>query len=736
MTQAQLLEKVIFFVLNVLVSGAIALPDSVQGFTDFTVICPSLLLTQTPIKMQFSLSGYLSQTVNFTVNISDSSGVKCANPFSNSRSGQFADNDFLMVDAGSTLGELAIHAQAHGQGYRSFTKTCNVFVVPGWCCVLPFFITVCVAIYSKNVLVAMFTGLYFGALILSHYNPFAAFLRVGDTFLFLALKNANLGMLLFTFFMSGMIGVVNKSDGFRALAARLNVFVQSSRGAQLATLFAGLLIFFDDYSNTLIIGPSLLPVTDAARVSREKLAFLVDSTSASITSMVLLSTWIGFELSIMGKELTLANIQEEPVSVFVRSLSLRYYTILLVVFCTANILMLRDFGPMLVAEQRARRSAQKVYIAEVQESDPSSHDSTAPSADDAVSSEHPSASLQHTNADASIASSAAHASPPDPALWYFAAIPILVMTVTMGFGIFFDGRSKIIEQDPDRSAGMMDILSATDTSKVLIWSTLLASVSAIALCVSLKRLCLEDSVEAWVEGIRVVVPGLLILIFSWSMGEMSAHVHVGAFLTSFLGSSIPPSIFPALVFITGALISLATGSSWGTMSILFPMVVPVAAHMGGLVHGHPHPIAPDVVVASIAAILSGSIFGDHCSPISDTTVFAAITSSCDLMSHVKTQLPYAITIALVSLVCSLFTGLFGLHLSPLFILVGSVVCCLIIRFFGTELENYHFDNRVRVREVKGLKARVTDCWNSARVCRVRQNLPDDSEMSLVQEHAN
>jgi Na+/H+ antiporter NhaC len=304
----------------------------------------------------------------------------------------------------------------------------------------------------------------------------------------------------------------------------------------------------------------------------------------------------------------------------------------------------------------------------------------------------------------------------------------------MGFGIFFDGCSKIIEQDLDRSMSMMDILSATDTSKVLIWSTLLASVSAITLCVSLKRLRLEDSVEAWVDGIRVVVPGLLILIFSWSVGEMSAHVHVGAYLSSFLGSSIPASIFPALVFVTGALISLATGSSWGTMSILFPMVVPVAAHMGGLVHGHPAATAPDVVVASIAAILSGSIFGDHCSPISDTTVFAAIASSCDSISHVKTQLPYAMTIASVSLICSLLTGLLGLHLSPLFVLMGSVLCCLILRFCGTELENHEFDNRRRVREVKSLNTRLTYCWNRVRFGKVRQQQPDDSEMSLVPGH--
>ena len=445
----------------------------------------------------------------------------------------------------------------------------------------------------------------------------------------------------------------------------------------------------------------------------------------------------------MGKELTLANIQEEPVSVFMRSLSLRYYTILLIVFCVANILMLRDFGPMLVAERRARQAAQNANVAEAaQETDPSSSSnvSAAPDAFEAEPLQNPSASLQlafdSSNVNTSAASAAVQASPPDPNLWFFAAVPIVVMSVTMGFGIFFDGRSKIMEQDPDRSTSMMDILSATDTSKVLIWSTLLASVSAIVMCVSLKRLRLEDSVEAWVEGIRVVVPGLLILIFSWSVGEMSAHVHVGAYLTSFLGSSVPPSIFPALVFVTGAMISLATGSSWGTMSILFPMVVPVAAHMGGLVHGHPVAIAPDVVVASVAAILSGSIFGDHCSPISDTTVFAAIASSCDLMSHVKTQLPYAITIASVSLVCSLLTGLFGLHLSPLFILIGSVACCLIIRFCGTELENHQFDNRGRVREVKSFNTRATDCWNRVRFRKARQHLPDDSEMSLVTEHAN
>jgi hypothetical protein len=168
------------------------------------------------------------------------------------------------------------------------------------------------------------------------------------------------------------------------------------------------------------------------------------------------------------------------------------------------------------------------------------------------------------------------------------------------------------------------------------------------------------------------------------------------------------------------------------MSILFPMVVPVAAHMGGLGHGHRVTVAPDVVVASVAAILSGSIFGDHCSPISDTTVFAAIASSCDLMSHVQTQMPYALTIAVVSLACSLLTGLLGLHLAPLFILFGSCVCCLILRFFGTEVENFRFDNRERVRDIKSWKAHFTDCWNRVRSPEVRQNSPDDSEMSLVQ----
>jgi hypothetical protein len=279
---------VLFLIVCLFPSNALALSDAVEGFADFSLICPSLLLASTPIKLQFSLSGFLSLPVNFTVNVSDIDGIKCVNSFNRIQTGRFADDQFLLVDAGSRLGSATISAQAHGEAYMTFEQSCSVFVAPGWCCVVPFIVTVCVAVYSKNVLVAMFAGLYVGAFVLARYNPFTAFLRVGDTFMFLALKNANLGMLLFTFFMSGMIGVVNKSDGFRAVAVRLNVFVQSSKGAQLATLFAGLLIFFDDYSNTLIIGPSLLPVTDAARVSREKLAFLVDSTSSSVTSMVLL----------------------------------------------------------------------------------------------------------------------------------------------------------------------------------------------------------------------------------------------------------------------------------------------------------------------------------------------------------------------------------------------------------------------------------------------------------------
>jgi hypothetical protein len=293
-------QRAILLLFFLLAPVALASPNAVEGFVHFTVNCPSLLLAQTPIKLQYSLIGFLSRPVNFTINVSETGGVRCVNPVFSRRAGQFDDEEFLIVDAGSQLGNVRFNVEAHGEGYDSFQKSCNIFVVPAWCCVLPFVVTIGVAIYSKNVLVALFTGLYVGALLLAQYNPLLAFLRAGDTFMFLALKNANLGMLLFTFFMSGMIGVVNKSDGFRAVAVRLNVFVQSSRGAQLATLFAGLLIFFDDYSNTLIIGPSLLPVTDAARVSREKLAFLVDSTSASVTSMVLLRLFVLFETLKLG----------------------------------------------------------------------------------------------------------------------------------------------------------------------------------------------------------------------------------------------------------------------------------------------------------------------------------------------------------------------------------------------------------------------------------------------------
>jgi Na+/H+ antiporter NhaC len=236
------------------------------------------------------------------------------------------------------------------------------------------------------------------------------------------------------------------------------------------------------------------------------------SSIITTASSFLRSTWIGFELSILGKELTLANIQEEPVSVFVRSLSLRYYTILLIVFCNANILMLRDFGPMLLAEQRARQSARQSISSESQQQPDVSNPASA--AENAESPSNPDAAPQLTanlaNIDTTAASAAVQASPPNPALWYFAAVPIAVMSVTMACGIVVDGRSKIMEQDPDRSISMMDILSATDTSKVLIWSTLLASVSAIVLCVSLKRLCLEGAVEAWVEGIRVSASWLIV----------------------------------------------------------------------------------------------------------------------------------------------------------------------------------------------------------------------------------
>jgi len=529
--------------------------------------------------------------------------------------------------------------------------------IPGALCLLPSVVIVLSAILSQNVCFALFTGLIVGGTLISAYNPFEGFLRAGDTFLYDALQGADQGLLLFTWFMAGLVGVISRNGGALGLGKVFVQYATSARRAQMIAVLVGYLVFFDDYSSILIVGPTMRPVTDACGVSREKLAFFVDSTAAPVASVSILSTWIGFKLSVAQQLLQQMNISDDVFSILIGAIPYSFYPILAMSMAMLVAAMGKDFGPMLVAEQHAR----KKFGAK-----------TVDKAADLV--------------DSNLGSEPDMEPDPDtPPRAINALIPILSMLVAMASGIISSGVSRYYQALGDAAAppSAVEILSHAETTKVLIWSSLLADAMAILLTIGQRLLTLEQCMAAWVAGIRSITVGFLTLVFAWGIGNMSTVLHVGSYVSSAFGPSFPINLLPPAAMLISAFVSVASGSSWGTMVLMFPIALPLT-----VAHDGDGPVrANDSLLATLGAIISGSMFGDHVSPISDTTILSSLCSSCDLMQHVRTQGPYACVVGLISLLLCLISSSSSAIVASMLLPIGILLLALILHVFGSSAEH-------------------------------------------------
>src|SRR5690606_23425073 len=421
---------------------------------------------------------------------------------------------------------------------------------------------------------------------------------------------------------------------------------------------AGTAIFFDDYANTLIVGNTMRPVTDRLRVSREKLAYIVDSTAAPIAAIALISTWVGFEISLIGDSLRTASTlvadpaqqadllaaSQNPFNVFLHSIPYLFYPILTLLFVLMVVVTRRDFGPMLEAERRAATGGGLI------------RPGAMPAAD----------------------TSGGALEPPEGVVprWYNAALPVLTVVVVALIGIYWTG----LEAAGGGPATLREIVGGADPFTSLLWASLSGCVVAIGLAVAQRILTPSEAIEAWVAGLRSMVLAIVILVLAWSLGAVTEALGTGPYLSAVLKDSIPMAALPVLVFLVAALISFATGTSWGTMAILFPVVVPLAVTMGagvGFAGGENYTILLGVV----SSVMAGSIFGDHCSPISDTTVMSSMASACDHIDHVRTQLPYAMTVAIVAMAVGDIPTALGLH-PALALVLGLAILYGILRVAG------------------------------------------------------
>ncbi len=544
-------------------------------------------------------------------------------------------------------------------GNRSFSKVINP--IPLWLSILPPLIAILMALFFKEVFSALFIGLFSGTLIIFSYQEasiysafFKAIFAISDTYILESLSDSgHISIILFSMLIGAMVTLITKNGGMQGVVNKLSKFANSRRSGQFVTWFLGVLIFFDDYANTLVVGNTMRPVTDRLKISREKLAYIVDSTAAPVASIAMITTWIGIELSYIQSATMQINIDESPYSIFLHSLPTRFYPFFTLFFILMLILLKKDFGPMLKAEKKCRQQSKLEQETNT-----------------------PTAELQEMEITKSI-----------PTRWYNAGIPVFIVIFGTFAGLVYTGWDTTIWNDTHLTFGkkLSHIIGASDSYLALLWSSLSAVLAAVALSLGQRILTLTKAVEALVSGFKTMLTAILILVLAWALADITKDMHTADFISNTLiATNVSPFLLPSLTFILSALIAFSTGSSWGTMAILYPLILPASwalCHSAGMDSIE----SMDIFYITVSAILAGSVLGDHCSPISDTTILSSLASSCNHIEHVRTQLPYALTVGSIAIFAGLLPAAYGVS-SWILIPLGFILLFLIVKFFGKKHE--------------------------------------------------
>lgn len=452
--------------------------------------------------------------------------------------------------------------------------------------------------------------------------PFRSVERALLSFVWPPLRDSfQLFILGFTAALIGMIRVISLAGGTRGIAEQLVARAAGVRSARLATALLGLAVFFDDYANTLVVGTTMRPIADGFRISREKLAFLVDSTAAPVAGIAVISTWIGFEVGLFDSAMEQVDAGISGYELFFRALPARFYCLLTLTFVLCSTVAGRDFGPMLKAERRARQTGQVLA--------PGDRPMTG---DASQLPEHP--GLR------------AH--------WAVAASPVLLVVAGVLGGMHLDASQAPAVLAARAEHGFfarlywIQVFSHADSAKVMFLSALAGSALAVVLALTRREkasprrpLGLAEVGKTYMSGITGFSYALVILVLAWALKETCEAVETSAYIVGALSGFLHPHFFPLLVFLLAAVVAFSIGTSWTTMAVLLPTMIPVAYDLGGL----------PLTVLAAAAVLDGAIFGDHCSPISDTTVLSSIAAACDHLAHVRTQIPYALTTMAIAGLC-------------------------------------------------------------------------------------
>ena len=453
------------------------------------------------------------------------------------------------------------------------------------------------ALITKEVYSSLFFGIVAGSLLFTGFAPARAMSHLLENgFLQVLSDSSNVGILIFLVNLGILVSLMNRSGGCTAFGQLAGTRIHTRIGAQLATVFLGMLIFIDDYFNCLTVGSVMRPITDKHRISRAKLAYLIDSTAAPICIISPISSWAAAVTGFVEGT--------DGFSIFLRAIPYNFYALLTLAVLVGVILLRIDFGSMAVHERNAAAGA--------------------PDSSSLQSEKDPDDTEKHNPRGRVVD----------------LAVPILSLIVSCVIGMidtggFFSG------------VGFIEALAQSNASSGLALGSLCALLITVGFYLLRRVLSFKECMESLTSGFQSMVPAILILTLAWTLKSMTDSLGAAVFVASLVeeGARSLVRLLPAMIFLAGAFLAFATGTSWGTFGILIPIVTAVFSGAN-----------QELMIISISACMAGAVCGDHCSPISDTTIMASAGAQCRHLSHVSTQLPYALVTAAVSFVAYLLAG--------------------------------------------------------------------------------
>lgn len=476
----------------------------------------------------------------------------------------------------------------------------------GFVSLLPPIIAIVLALIIKDVVVSLFVGVIVGATFIYGGNPFLGLTKSIQDFIVPSMANEwNAAILLQSALFGILITFLQNNGGAIGLGNMLTRKIKTKKGTQISAWILGLLIFFSDYFNTLLVGGLFRPIFDKKRISREKLAYIADSTASGVCLLVPFSAWLAYVMGLIGNSYADLGITESPYIAYLKTIPFNSYAILSVLVVAIIAFTGKDFGPMLEAEKRAetgevlRKGSKPLSSRELTE-----------------------AKFKVKNSDVSN-------------FW----VPILIMMASILPFLLWDG------EFPQKS--FVEAIGAANGAICLAWSVLLGCLAVIIQGLIKKIFTFAETMDLVIDGIKGMSMTYAVLILAWSIGGVTKEMGTAEYIVRITQNNVPVIILPAIIFIVGAMISFSTGTAYGTFAILIPISIPLAYELG--ISMYP----------MMAAAFSGGLFGDHCSPISDTTVMSSTGAACDHIDHVKTQMPYAMFCAAIAVIGFVVSAIFN-----------------------------------------------------------------------------